>query len=137
MWNPTDILIPCLPNLRIDLLPARITLQPLLRLRLVKPGLRSRSQQNTAIRDVPPLLELRGKERLHDLRLHLRRLGLAQLDQPVGIARVTRLAAEVEVDTDRGADGRETLEDGLCALGPEFLRVPDGLFDADLGRVRV
>ncbi len=87
--------------------------------------------------NIPLLLEIGPEKLLDDARLHLGRFALAELDQPVRVARVARLAAEFEVDADGFAHGRETLEDGCGSFRAEFLGVVGALVDAGFRGVRV
>lgn len=87
--------------------------------------------------DILLLLEIRPEQFLDDAGLQLGGFGLAQLDQPVRVARVARAAAESEGDADGFAGGGEALEDGGGALRAEFLGVVGLFVDAGGWRVRV
>lgn len=87
--------------------------------------------------DVLFFLKVRSKQLLHNSRLHIVSLRLAQLYEPVRVSRVARLATPIEVYTHFLAHAVQATEDdrGLCIA--EFGSVELAFIDAGIRGIRV
>lgn len=88
-------------------------------------------------RNILIALKIRLEELLDHPRLHRLALCLAQLDDPVRVPRIARLAAVGKVDADLLSDLGEADLHHARALGAELLLVEGLLVDGDFGGVRV
>ena len=107
-------------HLLVDFTAPFVTLQPFSHLGFGQSSLDAGLPENIMACNILFVLEVRLEEFLHHPGLHLRTLGLPQLDQTMAVSCVARLAAELEDDANVLARSVQALEDHLRTLLAEF-----------------